>query len=68
HILILKNPECRKHSGLTEDDMTTDEYLGELDPEKARKIEEHNGGHAEEKENKEEETPDSEADVPSEEK
>ena len=27
--------------------MTTDEYLGELDPEKARKIEEHNGGHKE---------------------
>ena len=47
HILILKNPESRKHSGLTEDDMTTDEYLGELDPEKARKIEEHNGGHKE---------------------
>lgn len=47
HILILKSPDCRKHSGLTEDDMTTDEYLGELDPEKARKIEEHNGGHGE---------------------
>jgi len=44
HIMILKNPDSRKHSGLTEDDMTTDEYLGELNPEKARKIEEHNGG------------------------
>ena len=54
HILILKNPECRKHSGLTEDDMTTDEYLGELDPDKARKIEEHNGGHPVQKEKTEE--------------
>ncbi len=45
HYLILKDPNCRKHSGLTEDDMTVTEYINELDPEKARKIEAHNGGH-----------------------
>lgn len=45
--IILKDPDCRKHSGLTEDDMTVSEYFSELDPEKARKIEAHNGGHAE---------------------
>ncbi|MBR5312717.1 MAG: undecaprenyl/decaprenyl-phosphate alpha-N-acetylglucosaminyl 1-phosphate transferase [Clostridia bacterium] len=43
--LILKDPNWRKHSGLTEDDMTVIEYINELDPEKARKIEAHNGGH-----------------------
>lgn len=42
--IILKDPDCRKHSGLTEDDMTVSEYISELDPEKAKKIEAHNGG------------------------
>ena len=51
--LILKDPNWRKHSGLTEDDMTVTEYINELDPEKARKIEAHNGGHVK----KDEETP-----------
>ena len=44
NILIMKNPDTRRHSGLTEDDMTTADYIHELDPEKARKIELHNGG------------------------
>ena len=44
NILIMKNPDTRRHSGLTEDDMTTADYIHELDPEKARKIEMHNGG------------------------
>lgn len=60
HYLILKDPNCRKHSGLTEDDMTVSEYINELDPEKARKIEAHNGGHVkkdEEKTENKEETP-----------
>jgi len=42
--IIMKNPESRKHSGLTEDDMTVIEYIKQLDPEKAKKIEEINGG------------------------
>ncbi len=44
NIIIMKNPETRRHSGLTEDDMTTADYIHELDPEKAHKIEMHNGG------------------------
>lgn len=48
--IILRDPDYRKHSGLTEDDMTVSEYFRELDPEKARKIEAHNGGHAEQTE------------------
>ena len=44
NILIMKNPETRRHSGLTEDDMTTADYIQELSPEQARKIEMHNGG------------------------
>ena len=53
--IILKDPDWRKHSGLTEDDMTVSEYINELDPEKARKIEAHNGGHAEKKDDPAEE-------------
>lgn len=41
---IMKNPESRRHSGLIEDDMTIADYIRELDPEKAKKIEEINGG------------------------
>ena len=44
NLLIMKNPESRRHSGLTEDDMTTEDYIQELTPEQARKIEIHNGG------------------------
>jgi len=44
HYLILKDPSCRRHSGLSPDEMTVSEYISELDPEKARKIEAHNGG------------------------
>jgi len=44
NFLIMKNPNLRKHSGLTNDDMTISEYIEELEPEKIKKIEEHNGG------------------------
>lgn len=42
--IIMKNPETRKHSGLTEDDTTILDYIKQFDPEKAKKIEEINGG------------------------
>lgn len=42
--IIMKNPETRKHSGLTEDDTTILDYIKKFDPEKAKKIEEINGG------------------------
>lgn len=41
---IMKNPKTRRHSGLTEDDMTIADYIRDLDPKKAKKIEEINGG------------------------
>lgn len=44
NLVIMKNPDTRRHSGLTEDDMTTADYIHELSPEQARKIEMHNGG------------------------
>lgn len=43
NVAIMKNPYGRRHSGLTTDDMTVDEYMHELDPAKAKKIELHNG-------------------------
>ncbi len=58
--IILKDPDCRKHSGLTEDDMTVSEYINELDPEKARKIEAHNGGNIKKEEEAAEPKPESE--------
>ena len=54
NVNIMKNPSTRRHSGLTADDMTVDEYMNELDPEKAKKIELHNGGHTEENANTDE--------------
>lgn len=42
NIAIMRNPQTRKHSGLTSDDITTSEYMSELSPEKAKKIENHN--------------------------
>ena len=48
NFIILKNPEMRRHSGLIEDDMTISDYIKELDPEQAKKIEEHNGASEEE--------------------
>lgn len=54
NVNIMKNPNTRRHSGLTADDMTVDEYMNALDPEKAKKIELHNGGHVSEGENTEE--------------
>ena len=43
-------------SGLTEDDMTVSEYFNELAPEKAKKIEAHNGGHVKTEEKPEDTT------------
>ena len=60
HYLILKDPSCRRHSGLSPDEMTVSEYISELDPEKARKIEAHNGGG----QAKKEEEPSGEESVP----
>lgn len=48
NFIIMKNPEMRRHSGLTEDDMTISDYIKELPPEQAKKIEEHNGATEEE--------------------
>ncbi len=44
NFFIMKYPKLRRHSGLTADDMTISEYIDEMDPEKIKKIEEHNGG------------------------
>lgn len=44
NFIIMKKPQLRRHSGLTPDDMTVSEYISELDPESAKKIEAHNGG------------------------
>ncbi len=44
NFIIMRNPDTRKHSGLTEDETTVAEYMNELDPEKAKKIEAHNLG------------------------
>lgn len=43
HYFIMKNPNMRRHSGIEPDDLSVDEYMNELDPEKAKKIEMHNG-------------------------
>ncbi len=48
NFMILRNPNLRRHSGIIEDDMTISDYISELDPEKAKKIEEHNGATKEE--------------------
>lgn len=47
NFLIMRCPGTRRHSGLTDDDMTISEFIHELDPETARKIEMHNGYTAE---------------------
>lgn len=43
NFFILKNPKLRRHSGIIEDDMTISDYISELNPEQAKKIEAHNG-------------------------
>lgn len=48
NLFILKDPKLRRHSGIIEDDMTIKDYISELDPEQAKKIEEHNGATPEE--------------------
>lgn len=48
NFIILKDPTLRRHSGMIEDDMTITDYISELDPEQAKKIEEHNGATPEE--------------------
>ena len=47
NFIILKNPNLRRHSGIIEDDMTVSDYINELGPEQAKKIETHNGATAE---------------------
>ena len=52
NFLIMKKPNLRKHSGLTPDDITVDEYINELGEEKAKIIEAHNTeSHAKKEEN-----------------
>ena len=48
NFIILRDPNLRRHSGIIEDDMTITDYISELDPKKAKKIEEHNGATPEE--------------------
>ena len=48
NFIILKNPNLRRHSGIIEDDMTVSDYINELGPEQAKKIETYNGATAEE--------------------
>ncbi len=44
--IILKSPYGRKHSGISDEEMTTEEYLKELDEKHAEKIKEHNTEHS----------------------
>lgn len=43
NLFIIKCPGTRRHSGLIDDDMTISEFISELDPDTAKKIEMHNG-------------------------
>ena len=43
NFLIMRCPGTRRHSGLIDDDMTISEFIHELDPEMAQKLEKHNG-------------------------
>ena len=43
NLLIMKCPGTRRHSGLIDDDMTISEFINELDPEMAEKLERNNG-------------------------
>ena len=45
--VILKSPYGRKHSGISDEEMTTEEYLKELDEKQAEKIREHNSSEIE---------------------
>ena len=40
---IMRCPGTRRHSGLIDDNLTTEEFIKELDPETAKKLEKHNG-------------------------
>ncbi|MBQ7599711.1 MAG: hypothetical protein IJU57_03450, partial [Clostridia bacterium] len=48
--IILKSPYGRKHSGISDEEMSTEEYLKELDEKHAEKIKEHNSGEIEQQE------------------
>ena len=43
NFLIMRCPGTRRHSGLIDDDMTISEFIKELDPDMAHKLEKHNG-------------------------
>ena len=38
NFVVMKNPDTRKHSGLTEDDVTVEEYLRIKEAERAKRI------------------------------
>ncbi len=44
NILVMKNPETRRHSGLSEDDVTVEEYLREQEALKAKREVRRHGG------------------------
>ena len=41
--IIMRCPGTRRHSGLVDDNMTVSEFIHDLDPEMAQKLEKHNG-------------------------
>ncbi len=43
NFLILKNPNLRRYSGMIENDMSITDYIGELSPKMAKKVEVNNG-------------------------
>lgn len=43
NFMIMRCPGTRKHSGLIDDDMSIAEFIRDLDPASAKKLEEHNG-------------------------
>ncbi len=44
NLIVMFHPSLRKHSGLLNDDMSVSDYISELPPEKAKRIETANGG------------------------
>ena len=43
NFFIMRCPGTRRHSGLIDDNMTVSDFIHDLDPEMARKLEKHNG-------------------------
>ena len=38
NFIIMRNPNTRRHSGLTDDEMTVAQYRAELEEQKSRKV------------------------------